>query len=53
MDLRTGMNLGADDYMTKPFEGLDLLKVVEIRIKKSQQMKANNKKRSLRRKYVF
>ncbi|MBA4055264.1 MAG: transcriptional regulator [Marivirga sp.] len=42
-DLRTGMNLGADDYMTKPFEGLDLLKVVEIRLKKSQQLKANYK----------
>jgi len=42
-DLRTGMNLGADDYMTKPFEGLDLLKVVEIRLKKRQQLKANSK----------
>jgi len=40
-DLRTGMNMGADDYMTKPFEGHDLLKVVEIRLKKSQQLKAN------------
>jgi CRP-like cAMP-binding protein/ActR/RegA family two-component response regulator len=42
-DLRAGMNLGADDYITKPFEGLDLLKVVEIRLKKSQLMKANFK----------
>jgi len=42
-DLRAGMNLGADDYMTKPFEGLDLLKVVEIRLKKSQRIKSNAK----------
>src|SRR6187200_1811593 len=41
-DLRTGMNMGADDYVTKPFEGLDLLKVVEIRLKKSQLLKASN-----------
>lgn len=34
-DFRTGMNLGADDYITKPFDGLDLLKVVELRLKKS------------------
>lgn len=42
-DLRAGMNLGADDYMTKPFEGLDLLKVVEIRLKKSQRLKDDYK----------
>lgn len=40
-DLRAGMNLGADDYITKPFDGFDLLKVIEIRLKKSAQMKAN------------
>jgi CRP-like cAMP-binding protein/CheY-like chemotaxis protein len=33
-DFRTGMNLGADDYVTKPFDGFDLLKVVEMRLKK-------------------
>lgn len=38
-DFRTGMNLGADDYITKPFEGYDLLKVVEMRLKKSEFMK--------------
>lgn len=40
-DLRTGMNLGADDYIMKPFYGLDLLKVVEIRLKKNEQLKTN------------
>lgn len=33
-DVRTGMNMGADDYITKPFDEVDLLKVVEIRLKK-------------------
>jgi CRP-like cAMP-binding protein/AmiR/NasT family two-component response regulator len=39
-DFRTGMNLGADDYMTKPFDGFDLLKVVEMRLKKNALMKS-------------
>lgn len=39
-DFRTGMNLGADDYITKPFDGLDLLKVVEMRLKKSELLKS-------------
>src|SRR5689334_10690792 len=38
-DLRAGMNLGADDYITKPFDGVDLLKVVETRLKKHELMK--------------
>jgi CRP-like cAMP-binding protein/ActR/RegA family two-component response regulator len=42
-DLRAGMNLGADDYITKPFDGFDLLKVVEIRLKKSELIKSTYK----------
>jgi CRP-like cAMP-binding protein len=38
-DFRAGMNLGADDYITKPFDGVDLLKVVEMRLKKSERLK--------------
>ncbi len=38
-DFRTGMNLGADDYITKPFDGVDLLKVVEMRLKKNELLK--------------
>jgi CRP-like cAMP-binding protein/CheY-like chemotaxis protein len=34
-DFRKGMEMGADDYITKPFEDIELLKAVEIRIKKS------------------
>jgi CRP-like cAMP-binding protein/DNA-binding NarL/FixJ family response regulator len=40
-DFRAGMNLGADDYITKPFDEIDLLKVVEMRLKKSDSLKAS------------
>lgn len=36
-DFRKGMNLGADDYLTKPFEDLDLLDAVETRLKKHEK----------------
>jgi CRP-like cAMP-binding protein/DNA-binding NarL/FixJ family response regulator len=39
-DFRYGMNLGADDYITKPFESNELLSVVEMRLKKSEKLKA-------------
>jgi CRP-like cAMP-binding protein len=38
-DVRHGMNLGADDYITKPFDGYDLLRVVEIRLKKNELLR--------------
>jgi DNA-binding response OmpR family regulator len=34
-DFRKGMEMGADDYITKPFEGIELLNAVEIRLRKS------------------
>ena len=37
-DLRKGMNLGADDYLTKPVKILDLLKAIKIRLKKSAKI---------------
>ncbi len=37
-DFRVGMDLGADDYLTKPFTGTDLLRVVSSRIKKNQSL---------------
>lgn len=33
-DFRKGMELGADDYITKPFDDIELLKAIEIRLKK-------------------
>jgi CRP-like cAMP-binding protein/FixJ family two-component response regulator len=42
-EIREGMSLGADDYLTKPFQGHDLLKVVEIRLKKSELLRNSSK----------
>ncbi|WP_178985543.1 response regulator [Winogradskyella helgolandensis] len=38
-DLRKGMNLGADDYLTKPFEETELLDAIECRIRKNTFLK--------------
>jgi CheY-like chemotaxis protein/CRP-like cAMP-binding protein len=38
-DFRRGMNLGADDYVTKPFYKDELLSVVETRLDKSNRLK--------------
>jgi CRP-like cAMP-binding protein len=35
-DVRKGMSLGADDYITKPFDEMDLLQAVESRLKKNE-----------------
>jgi CRP-like cAMP-binding protein/FixJ family two-component response regulator len=35
-DFRKGMEMGADDYITKPFEDIELLNAVEIRLKKNE-----------------
>lgn len=36
-DLRLGMELGADDYITKPFTPVELLSAIRARMKKQQQ----------------
>jgi DNA-binding NarL/FixJ family response regulator len=36
-DLRTGMNLGADDYLVKPVEPADLLTAVSVRLRRRRQ----------------
>lgn len=38
-DVRKGMNLGADDYLTKPFEEMELLNAVESRLRKNEVLK--------------
>ncbi len=38
-DFRKGMNLGADDYLTKPFDERELLETVELRLKKSSALR--------------
>lgn len=40
-DLRKGMDLGADDYLTKPFDDLELLNAVSSRLRKSEVLKRN------------
>lgn len=38
-DFRKGMEMGVDDYITKPFDGIDLLNAIEVRLKKSEFIK--------------
>ena len=35
-DVRRGMTLGADDYITKPFDDVELLDTIEVRLKKKR-----------------
>ncbi|MCX6290563.1 MAG: response regulator [Bacteroidetes bacterium] len=39
VDVRKGMNMGADDYLTKPFEEMELLNAVESRMRKNEIFK--------------
>ena len=39
LDLRKGMEMGADDYLTKPFDDMDLLNSIESRLKKKEIQK--------------
>ncbi len=38
-DFRKGMKLGADDYLTKPFEEVELMDAIEMRLNKSKALK--------------
>jgi DNA-binding response OmpR family regulator len=38
-DMRKGMSLGADDYITKPFEETELIGAIEARLRKNELMK--------------
>lgn len=38
-DQRKGMDLGADDYITKPFDGTELLNAVDSRLKKVELLR--------------
>nr|WP_294935501.1 response regulator [uncultured Flavobacterium sp.] len=35
-DIRKGMDMGADDYLTKPFDDVELLRAIESRLKKKE-----------------
>src|SRR5213075_708527 len=36
-DLRSGMNLGADDYLTKPVANTELVRAIEARLRRAEQ----------------
>lgn len=38
-EIRKGMEMGADDYITKPFNGTELLNAIERRLDKNAQLK--------------
>ena len=37
-DIRQGMDLGADDYLAKPFTSKELINIIETRLKKQQKI---------------
>ena len=39
VDLRKGMEMGADDYLTKPFDDMELLNAIESRLSKKEAEK--------------
>lgn len=39
-DIRKGMELGADDYLTKPFDDTELLSAIETRLRKKEVQKS-------------
>lgn len=41
-DMRKGMEMGADDFITKPFDAMELLQAIEIRIRKAAQVKESS-----------
>ncbi|WP_017296959.1 hybrid sensor histidine kinase/response regulator [Nodosilinea nodulosa] len=41
-DLRSGMDLGADDYLTKPFTHADLLRMIHTRLEAQGAVQAKN-----------
>lgn len=38
-DFRKGMESGADDYLTKPFDGIELLNAIKTRLQKTELLK--------------
>src|SRR5215203_801119 len=40
-DFRKGMEMGADDYITKPFDDIELLNAIEVRLKRTDILEAN------------
>lgn len=49
IDFRKGMGLGADDYITKPYDDVELLETIQMRLKKSENLqRVDNTKEGLK-----
>mgnify|MGYP001797009685 CR=1 FL=1 len=48
-DFRKGMNLVADDYVSKPFDDVELLDAVELRLRKSVRLRDQQREPDLNR----
>lgn len=44
-DIRRGMNLGADDYLYKPFSADELLSAIQLRLKKNEALRQRSEMR--------
>jgi len=44
-DMRKAMEMGADDYLTKPFDDIELLNAIETRLKKRKQLGTDSSSR--------
>ncbi|MCF8716448.1 response regulator [Joostella atrarenae] len=51
-DIRFGMNLGADDYLTKPYTEEDLNEAIDQRLKKVKRIKKDLKRNQFLRKNI-
>ncbi len=45
-DFRAGMNMGADDYLTKPFTDLELIEAIDTRLTRFNKMVSKNSESS-------
>jgi CRP-like cAMP-binding protein len=44
VNFRKGMEMGADDYLTKPFDDMELLNAIETRLTKEEKLRAYHSK---------